>query len=561
VIDRVADLEARLAAVEQRLAVLEGDQGQSAVRDYSATADVPGDGFAAIAATHLGRVLLIFGGAYLLRAMTDFGFVPTGPGLLMGASYALFWLYMAFRKSGADGQQTIATFSGGTSAVLALPLLFEATTKFALLSGPSGVVALIVYCALAFWVAGSRNLRILGWLVTAGGIVTALALLIATHSVLGVATFLLLSGIATLRLFTWRQWMGIRWLGALGANVGVIVLIVLGQSDQWLIDTRVAFIFAFVLLVVYQAEFAFGTHVSDRLIGVFEAVQSAFAGVIAFVAAGMAVRSGQLQIGVAGAIGLALGIGAYALALTHDTREHHYRNFPYYLTIGLVLVVASSAVLLPLAWASACWALLAVVMAWASGRTGWVNLSLQSTMLLLAAGVSSGLLATSLHALIGGAGEGWPLAVPSHSGIALATVACLFIAVAQNSERWGVLAGLPQLVVLALSVWEVGGLFIAYTAPWLAGTGTEAPDPAMLAALRTAVLSVAAVTLAFSSRYERWPEARWLVYPVLVLVGIKLFLEDFPHGHAATLFVALAFVGSALLLVARLLKRQTSVGE
>ena len=55
---------------------------------------------------------------------------------------------------------------------------------------------------------------------------------------------------------------------------------------------------------------------------------------------------------------------------------------------------------------------------------------------------------------------------------------------------------------------------------------------------------------------RRWPEARWLVYPVLIVVAVKLFVEDFPHGHAASLFVALAFVGSALLLVSRLLRRE-----
>ena len=58
------------------------------------------------------------------------------------------------------------------------------------------------------------------------------------------------------------------------------------------------------------------------------------------------------------------------------------------------------------------------------------------------------------------------------------------------------------------------------------------------------------------SRFRRWPEARWLVYPVLILVGIKLVLEDFPHGQPATLFVALALVGGALLLVARLLTQE-----
>jgi hypothetical protein len=128
--------------------------------------------------------------------------------------------------------------------------------------------------------------------------------------------------------------------------------------------------------------------------------------------------------------------------------------------------------------------------------------------------------------------------------------------VAQKSERWGAAAGLPQLVVLVLSVWEVGGLFVAYTAPLVAAAGGSEPNEAILAALRTAVLSVASVTLAFSSRHKRWPEARWLVYPLLIVVAIKLFVEDFPNGQPATLFVALAFVGSALLLVARLLRRE-----
>ena len=120
---------------------------------------------------------------------------------------------------------------------------------------------------------------------------------------------------------------------------------------------------------------------------------------------------------------------------------------------------------------------------------------------------------------------------------------------------------MPQLLVLALSVCEVGGLIVSVGAAVFAGIETPEPNLAVLAALRTAVLSVAAVTLALSSRYRRWPEARWLVYPVLVLVGIKLFVEDFPNGEPASLFVALAFIGSALLLVAPLLKRSDGLSD
>ncbi|MDH3415766.1 MAG: hypothetical protein OEM64_05580, partial [Gammaproteobacteria bacterium] len=124
-----------------------------------------------------------------------------------------------------------------------------------------------------------------------------------------------------------------------------------------------------------------------------------------------------------------------------------------------------------------------------------------------------------------------------------------------HSDRWGVLSGVPQLIVLALSVWEVGGLMVVFLAPALAAVGGADANPAILAALRTAILSAASVTLALSSRFKRWPEARWLVYPVLLMVGVKLLLEDFPNGQPATLFVALALVGSALLLVAKLLSR------
>ena len=207
------------------------------------------------------------------------------------------------------------------------------------------------------------------------------------------------------------------------------------------------------------------------------------------------------------------------------------------------------------------WALLAIMMAYFSSRAGWVSLSLQCTILLVAASAGSGLLETGLESLVGDPANGWAVVTFPHVVVALATVVCLFIPVAQHSERWGKFAGLPQLIVLILSVWSVGGLFIAVAAPDIAGVNGEEPSLAALAALRTAMLSIAAVTLAISSRYPRWPEARWLVYPVLVLVGIKLFVEDFPNGEPTALFVALGFVGTALLVVAPLLKREVEGSE
>jgi hypothetical protein len=556
--DRVAELESRLAAVEQRLNRLEGESPRAPVAGDVEVAPTASDGFLANASTLIGRVLLIFGGAYLLRAITEFQVVPTGLGVSLGAAYALFWLFMAYRKGSDEAQRASALFYGGASVLLAMPLLVEATGRFALLSGAQGLVALTILCSVSLWVAASRDMRLLGWLITAGGIGTALVIMRLSRSAVPVSAFLIFLGAAALWATYVRPWKGQQWLGALGANVGVLSLALFSRSDQWTVEPFAAFVSGAVLLLVYLSSFALHSHVRGNHVGLFEAVQALLAIGISFLAASLAAGAGQIAMPQVGMASLLLAACAYALAFSPETRSIRGRNFFFYSSLGLLLLVVGSALVLSPAIAAAAWSLLALVMAWFSGRYGRVALSLQCTFLLLAAGAGSGILATGFQALAGATLESWPALVPWHLVIALTTVACLFIPVAQHSDRWGVLAGLPQLIVLALSVWEVGGLMVAYIAPVVAGVGGPDADPAVLAALRTAVLSAAAVTLALSSRHKRWPEARWLVYPVLILVGFKLFLEDFPNGQPVTLFVALAVVGSALILVARLLGRDST---
>jgi len=553
--DRVEALEARLAAVEQRLGALEGARPEILAPVAEAPAPDLGGTSLSNVATLAGSVLLIFGGAYFLRAITDMQFVATAFGIFLGATYALLWLFMAYRIARNDDFSTRALFYGASSIFLALPLLVEAITRFQLLSDRQGIVALTVFCALSLLVAVTRNLRLLGWLVTAGGIATAFVVLKASHSAIPVGIFLVLLGLGSLWVVYRQQWKGLQWLGAVGAAAGIVVLAFLSTSERWSVDVLSVYILAVVLLLTYLASYAIRTHIQKQNAGMFEAVQGAMSLGIVYGVASVAAQAGQLVFSDLGIPSLVLSAGAYGLAFTRGTRSARGRNFYFYSTLGLVLLVVGSVLVVSAAIAAAAWSVMALAMAWFSGRTGRVSLSLQCTFLLLAAGVASGLLSAGLDALAGDASALWPALAPWHLIIALTTVACLFITVAQQSDRWGVLAGLPQLIVLALSVWEVGGLMVVYLGPALAGAGSENANPAILAALRTAVLSAASVTLALSSRFKRWPEARWLVYPVLLLVGVKLLLEDFPNGQPASLFVALALVGSALLLVAKLLSR------
>ena len=552
--DRIDELESRLSDVEARLSAIEDASAEASSPSGAAPEPSLGNGFISDASTHIGRVLLIFGGAYLLRAITEYQFVPVGIGISLGASYALLWLFMAYRKAAVPDSRANAPFYGGTSVLLALPLLVEAISRFELLSGPQGVAALTVFSVLALGVAASRRLRSLAWFVVGGGIVTAFAVMIAARSAVALSVFLLLLGLGSLWAVYWRGWMGTQWLGALGANVGVVALIVVSGSDQWSVEPRTALLLAAALFLTYIMSFVARSHLQGRELGFFEAVQVLVSISIAYWAA--VASAGQYVLLMIGVPAIAVGGFCYGLAFVSAARGVRGRNYYYYSSLGLLLVITGTSAVMPPTWAATLWSLMALTMAWFSGRTGWVALSLQCTFLLLAAGVMSGLLATGWHALTGEASVGWPPLVPGHLGIALTTVICLFLPVAQHSERWGVMAGMPQLIVLALSVWEVGGLMVLIAATLLAGAGGAEPNLAIVAALRTAVLATSSVTLALSSRFRRWPEARWLVYPVLILVGVKLFIEDFPHGQPETLFVALAFVGGALILVAKLLRKE-----
>jgi len=80
-------------------------------------------------------------------------------------------------------------------------------------------------------------------------------------------------------------------------------------------------------------------------------------------------------------------------------------------------------------------------------------------------------------------------------------------------------------------------------------------SPAWAAAIRTAILSLSAIILAALGSLRHLRELTWLVYPVLVVTGVKLLLEDLRHDQPLALFVSFAFLGVALIVAPRLLRR------
>ena len=102
-----------------------------------------------------------------------------------------------------------------------------------------------------------------------------------------------------------------------------------------------------------------------------------------------------------------------------------------------------------------------------------------------------------------------------------------------------------------------GGLLVIILAPLIAGSPIDA---GVLASLRTAVLSIAVIGLGASVRWPAVAAFSRLVYPVLVLGGVRLLLDDFRHSRPSTLFIALALYGMAWALGPRLAARGTARG-
>ena len=116
---------------------------------------------------------------------------------------------------------------------------------------------------------------------------------------------------------------------------------------------------------------------------------------------------------------------------------------------------------------------------------------------------------------------------------------------------------MPRGALLALVAASATGLLVGWAAPLVAGTPGAGADPGVVATVRTVFLALGALALAaLGARVGPLAEARWLAWPVLGIAGVKMIVEDLPRSRPATLFLAFALYGGALILVPRLRRRE-----
>ncbi len=545
----VSDLAARLAALEAqpRAAaepVASSDQELNLFRlpDGETLSGIP-----ALA----GRSCLVLGGAFLVRSLTEAGVVSAPLGVALGLVYAAVWLLLADRAARA-GRTASAAFHALAAAMIAAPLIVEATLRFAVLGAAGGALLLAATTAAALTIAWRRHLQAAAWIYPPAAFAAATLLLFRTRQPFPFVLLLLALAAASLALAYGRGWRGQRWLMAVAIDGLILWLGVLRlvpePTPEWL--SAAAVLTAQIgLAAIYLGAFVLRLLVQSRDVTSFAVGQT-----IAVLGIGF---EGALAVGGATARGVlawcALATGAWlhgVLARQSERRHGHGVAVAYFSSVATFLAAEATRVLLPAALFAPLWLAAALLLATLARRGGRPVLEVHAALLTLAGAVAAGLATSAGGALLLPASATWP-APTAGTWIALLLVVAT-AALLQSAPPPGRAVRTLALVVALVAA---GGLLVGVAAAALARAPGPAADAGILAVLRSALLALAAVALAIASLQRGRPEHLRLATAVLVLGGLKLLVEDLRVGSAVHLVFSLALYGSALIVVPALARR------
>jgi hypothetical protein len=437
--------------------------------------------------------------------------------------------------------------------MVVFPLLLEATTRFKVLTGTGSTLGLVIVTVAMLLVAWRRRLRAVAWVTILAALPTSLVLLAKAGVIVPIALYLIALGVATLWLGYSRGWTGLCWPAALTADVVVVGVTLRALSPEHLDAYRVASMLQWLLLAAYFFSVAIRTLVRGRNVTLFEAVQVAAALIIAFAGTGILTQATGVLPAAIGVISLALGAACYFVALVFiGRRQDLERNLYFYSTLALILVLAGFPLVAREHWVAAVFAVLAVVAAGMWSRTGRLYLLLHGTAYVVAAGFASQALQYGAGAIAARPVGPWLLPSGAMLVMLVAGALAAWLAATRPNPEGGVPASGLRLVIVVVLVWVACGAVIGALAPAAAELADRTVDPGALATLRTGVLAVAALLVAWASRQARFREWAWLVYPLLVVIGLKMVAQDFKFSRPATLFIALALYGAALIVAPRL---------
>ena len=542
--DRLENLERRVSALERPSETLAPVQVPAA---HPAAASAGSDDLPEASGVFavVGKAMLGIAGAYLLRAVAESGSFPKAAVVVLALAYASMWLVWASRV--ATEARFASTVYAATAALILAPMLWELTLVFKVLSAFATASILVAFVAAASALAWKRSLVSIVWVAYGTAVLTAIALLVATHELVPFLCALLFMALISEIAAARSHWLSLRPLVAVAADLAVGILIYIYSSpesvrtDYRSVETTVILTQGAVLFVIYGASIAFRTIQLHQRITIFEIGQT----VIAFLLAAFSVYSFSSRVGAPGVVCLLLSAACYTAAFACFDRLPELRNYHVYATWGVALVLLGSFLCFPPLTLSLGLSLAAITATFLGVRSDRLTLEFHGLLYLAAAAWVSGLLDYAGQALAGAfpAVAGWTVWI-----VAASAVLCYSIGGRFRGEQWN--HRLLRLLSATLAV-SAAVTFLVSALVWLAAVGMTVGE-SHVAIIRTLITCAVALALAYGgSRWQR-VELVWIAYGVLALVTVKLLFEDLHHGHPGSIAVSISLYAFALIAVPRM---------
>lgn len=554
--ERVRELEQRVAALEKqsqspayRVADRAAATPPGQPRAAAATSLVGWSGFSAVSSGGafpiVGRAVLGFAGAFMLRAITESTSLPKLPVLIAAILYACFWMVWAIQNYAVNRFASI-TYAL-TSAGILCPLVWESTVRFQVLSPTTGAAVLVGFLVLTLTLADRNELQLTPWVTTLVVEVTAIALIIATRELVPLTCALLAVALATEANACVGHVMTFRAIPAIVADFSVwlMVYVLAGGSvpeGYRPVSAATMMVVCAMLPAIYGGNIGMRTFVRGQRVTFFEIVQS----VIAFVIAGFGIiiASHNSAAPELGAALLVLAGICYWGTLSRFAEEAHTRNRRVFANAAAAFLLGATFLLIPVNAQAPFLCLVALLATLAYTRTGKLSLGLHASFYIAAAVAVSPLpiyVANAVAANI----PGWP--EWRMWTVALTAAICYGVGSHRHSDAgrrrllWVVPAGVVAFTVGGLIVSAIVSLLSRY-----AQLGAS-----HLSMIRTVVICAVALSLGVASRVRR-VELGWVAYAAVGLGTLKLVFEDLRYGSAISLVVSFLFYGLILILLPRM---------
>ena len=493
----------------------------------------------------VGRTCIVLGGAFLLRALTQSGQLPEAGGVWLGLAYSALWLALAGRAPGRSG-----FFHGLSALLVALPLVVEAALTFHVLSAGSSAAILAAIAVASLGVAWRRRQGTLAMLATLGTIAVTAALSFGLGTLLPSVLVLLVLGATTVWVGYARHWAWLSWPGAAAADFAILFLAIRASVDPPREGPIAAQAAHALFMVVYLGSFLIRIVLHERPLRLFEVAQTAAVLVIGLAGATAISHANHLGVSI---IAFPCLVGAAIFYVQTFVRIAPRRGFGpefYYVgTTALALTLVGLGLLFPYPARPTVVAIAALIASLVAWRFSQPMLALQGAIAAVVASAQSGLVTLTAAVWLTHT-QPWPQApLPIWIVLAAVSVALLIPRVVHQDEP-PVLASIARVALSIVLVAGAGSLIVI----GLGRVVSAAADPGVAATMKTVILTVAALGLAYVGRSPRFMEFRWLAYGVLAAGAMKFLLQDIRTSRPSTLFIAIAMYGVALIFVPRISK-------